>query len=160
MFGLKTVSRFLRLFSHYRKPWHISLGFGLGAMLGLMPSFSWFSLLILMLLLIVRTNFLAAFVAYVAFGILAFPLDPILHELGHSILTSESLKSMFTDWYNTPWIAATRFYNTIVFGSLVSGFVIALVSFPIVMWLVLAYQERIKTTKFYALISGNKTQEG
>jgi uncharacterized protein (TIGR03546 family) len=54
-----------------------------------------------------------------------------------------ALQGLWTALYNYPPMTLTRFNNTVVMGAMVLGVVGAIVWFPILIWLVDVYRERV-----------------
>lgn len=157
---LKFLAKLLKALNSDVAPWQLALGFVFGMMMGLAPTFTWFNLIILGLLLILKANFGMAFLGFAVFGLIGYLLDPVMHSAGYWILSMESLKATFQNWYNTPWMAATRFNNTIVMGSLFVGLAGSVLVFPFMLWFVGFYREKLKPgvekLKIVKMLKGSK----
>ncbi|MDH4229432.1 MAG: TIGR03546 family protein [Nitrospirota bacterium] len=120
----RLLLKFLRVLGSDTDPLQISLGFALAMIAGFTPLFSLHNLIVLLLVLVLRVN-LSAFLAGLAlFTGLAFLLDPLFHQVGRAVLTSDALRGPFTAFYNTTPGRLSHFYNTIVMGSLVVSLVL------------------------------------
>ncbi len=150
---LKQLFGFLKLLNSETGSHQIAWGISLGFVLGMTPTLSLQTLLVFILLLLFRVQIGAAFVAAFFFKFMAYLLDPIFHSIGSSVLTTESLKPLFTDLYNMPIVPMTRFNNSIVMGSGVVAFLLTPVVFFLSLWLIQKYRknvyERFKQTKFF-----------
>ena len=114
---IQTIISLIRVMHSETDPRQISLGFALGMIPGLNPFTSPHNLLVI---LFVRVNIGAAMLSWAAFGILAYALDPLFHQIGLFILTGVgSLQGLWTALYNAPLVPYTRFNNSVVMGSLI-----------------------------------------
>ena len=116
---LKQIFNFIRLLHSENGTSQIAWGLTLGAFLGFSPFFSLQTFLILIILLIFKVQFGAAFLSSFFFKFVAYLFDPATDFLGRSVLESQSLRSLWTEMYNMPIIPYTRFNNSIVMGSFV-----------------------------------------
>jgi uncharacterized protein (TIGR03546 family) len=109
---------------------------------------------------VLDVNLSAAFLAFTIFALIAWILDPVFHQIGYFLLVdAETLKGMWTVLYNAPLAPLTRFYNTIVLGSLVGALVLVLPVYVGMKRFVVAYRKtigaRIERSKIYQVISKN-----
>lgn len=124
MFGLNLIFKLIKLFHSKAEPHHIALGFALGSIIGLTPFWSLQNLLVFILILLLEVSIPAAFFGIFFFSCFAYLCDPFFHHLGYFLLVEvEFLKPVWTYLYNIPVAPLTRFYNTVVLGSLVSALV-------------------------------------
>ena len=82
--------------------------------------------------------------AWAAFSVLAFALDPLFHQFGLFLLRDvAALRGLWTTLYNAPIIPYTQFNNSVLMGSLV----FSLLAFYPVYWggkvMVLKYRETV-----------------
>ncbi len=122
------VSR-LRIFSSSlltsAAPGQIAAGFTLGMLIGVMPKSNLIALSLCVVLFSLRCNKGLGLAVAVLFS-LASPLtDPIAHELGASILQSESMQGVYAAAFNMPLGPWVGFNNTVVTGSFLLGLYIA-----------------------------------
>lgn len=118
--------KFLKLLHSDTSTHQLSAGFVLGMFLGVTPALTlhWFCYFIL--LLVLRANIGAAMLSWAGFGILAFLLDPVFHKVGLYLLTQvAAVQPLWTTLYQTPLVPFTRFYNSIVMGSLAGQLLLA-----------------------------------
>lgn len=153
---LKQLFAFVKLLNSETGTNQIASGIAAGFVLGMTPFFSLQSILIFLCMLIFRIQIGAVFLSAFFFAFAAYILDPVFHEVGHAVLTNESLKPLFTTLYNMPIVPMTRFNNTIVMGS---G-IVALIMSPFVYFgarsAVVKYRAtvvaRFKETKFWKAV--------
>ena len=103
----------------------LALGVAIGAVIGVVPKDSAFSWIMVLILLISRGNLLCGVLAAVGLSIISPHLDGYFDPVGMFVLNHDSLQAVFTEWIKVPWMAWTRFNNTVVIGSLVCGLVAA-----------------------------------
>lgn len=99
----------------------LALGVAFGAMIGLMPKDSAIPWIIGLIFLLSRGNLLCGIVAALLASIASPLMDPFTHRMGLSVLSIEFLQSTYAYWMELPWVAWTRFNNTVVAGSLAVG---------------------------------------
>ena len=122
MFWLKFIAKFFKALRAGASPAQVAAGFALGFAIGLMPFFTLQGLILWLVLFIFNVNLAAAFVAMMLAGLIAFLLDPVFHELGFYFLVHLTpLQTIWETIYNLPVAPLTRFYNTVVMGSLISA---------------------------------------
>ncbi|NOZ60972.1 MAG: TIGR03546 family protein [Calditrichaeota bacterium] len=161
MIWLKIVSKFIKAFRSGETPGQIAAGFAVGFFIGLMPFWTLQTLILFFILILVNINLAAATVAFLIANMIAYLLDPVFHSLGYFILTQiPFLQGIWEVIYNSVFGPLTRFYNTVVMGSFVSGLILF---FPIYFGMkkfVVSYrekfEEKIKKWKIVQVISGSK----
>jgi len=161
MLWLKFLSKFVKAFRSGEKPWQIAAGFGVGFIIGLLPTLTLQGVLLFCLLIFFNINMAAGTMAWILSNMLAYFLDPIFHDIGFYILTGiPALKGIWTSLYNLPLAPLTRFNNTVVMGSFVSGLILFFPVFWGMKKLVVAYREdlekRINKLKIVQFIKGSK----
>lgn len=131
----------------------IASGLSLGFALGMSPFLSLQGILIMLLMLVFRVQFGAAFLSAFFFSFIAYLLDPIFHIIGDAVLYAPSLQGLWTTLYNMPLVPLTKFNNTVVMGSGVVGFILFIPLFFLFRILVTKYREKVvakfKETKFW-----------
>ncbi len=118
---LKYLVRLLKAFNANVKPSQIVNSFSIGLILGLMPKTNllWFMLLIFFSF--VRINKPGYFISMLVGTAFARLLDPMFDSLGYAFLTLPPLQNFFAAVLDVPFVAFTKFNNTIVSGSLLFG---------------------------------------
>lgn len=99
----------------------LALGVAFGVLIGLIPKESALAWGIGLLFLLSRGNLLCGIVVGLAATLLSPLLDVYSARIGLSILSIESLQTTYASWLDLPFVAWTRFNNTVVIGSLAIG---------------------------------------
>lgn len=121
-------------------PAQIGAGFALGMVIGLVPSLP-LTFAGALALIVLNVNLTAAFLAMALFGALAWLGDPLFHSLGYFLLVDlSSLRTLWVQLYNTPFIPYTGFNNTVVLGSLLTGLILAVPAFVLAKRGVIVYR--------------------
>ena len=161
MIWLKIVSKFIKAFRSGESPRQIAAGFCFGFLIGLMPFWTIQGVLLFIILILFNINLAAGTVALLLANLFAYLLDPIFHSIGYFILTGIPALQNFWEWlYNTPIGPLSRFNNTVVLGSFISGLILLIPIYWGMTKLVVAYrsglEERIKKWKIIQAITGSK----
>ena len=121
---IKSIARVLKVLNSETEPAQISLAVCVGMIVGLTPLFSLHNLFLVLAMLILRVNLSAFLLSWLLFSGLAFLLDPLFHRIGLAVLTADALQGLWTALYNTSLFLLSKFYNTVVMGSLLFSAVI------------------------------------
>ncbi len=116
---IELLAKLLRVLNSETNPGQISLGLCFAMIAGLTPLLSLHNLVVLLLLCILRVNFVAFFLGLGVFTGIAYVLDPLFHSLGLAVLTASALEGLWTSLYQSVWWRLEYFNNSIVMGSLV-----------------------------------------
>ena len=144
MFWLKLLRNFIKILREGQTPAQIAGGFAAGSLVGLSPLLTLQGILIWLIIFMIDINLSAAILSFTLFSIVAFIFDPLFHWLGYQILTQISLlKDIWISLYNAPVAPLTRFNNTVVMGSLLSGLIIFLPVYFGMKKFVIEYREHI-----------------
>lgn len=153
---LKQFFGFLKLLNSETGSNQIASGIALGFILGFSPILSLQGLAVILIMLFFRVQIGAAFISAFFFAFVAYLLDPVCNSLGQSVLEIEALKPLFTELYNMPLVPLTKFYNSLVMGSGILGFLLSPVIFLIAKIGVHKYRQTIlakfQDTKFWKLV--------
>lgn len=154
---LKQLFQFLKLLNSDTGTNQLAAGLSLGIILGFSPFFSLQVLLVFFILFFFRVQMGAAFLGGFFFKFIAFLLDPLCDAIGRWALELPALKPTWTLLYNMPIIPFTRFNDSIVMGSGIIGFVLAVPMFFVFKKLILKYRElvvqKIKGTKVWKALT-------
>ncbi len=101
-------------------PRQVAAGIALGACLGLTPLLNAHNLGIFSAIALLNVSFGGGMLGWALFTPLGFLLDPLFDRIGHGLLDAESLRPLWTAWFNTPLVPFSNFNNTVVLGSLVA----------------------------------------
>jgi len=161
MIFLKLLGKLIKALKSAESPGQMAWGFALGAFLGLMPLNTLFTLFFFLVLFLFRVNFASAMLSFVLYGLFAYALDPLFHQLGFFVLVNIAfLKSFWTVLYNVPIAPLTRFNNTIVMGSLIGSFLLFAPNYLFFHWFVVRYREswngKIARWKIVQILKGSK----
>lgn len=150
---LKQIFAFFRMLNSEAGSNQLAWGLALGLVLGFSPFLSLQTFLVLLICIFLRVQMGAAFLSAFFFKFVAFLLDPLTDFLGRKVLESEALRPAFVELYNMPIVPLTRFNNSIVMGSGLLGFVLAIPMFFIFKRLIQQYRvtvvARYKGTKIW-----------
>ena len=91
-----------------------------------MPKDSVIPWLITLVFLVSRGNLLCGIVAGLLMSMLSPSLDGLSDRMGLSLLSINSMQATFASWIDVPWVAWTRFNNTVVAGSFAIGVIAGL----------------------------------
>ncbi|MFQ5751046.1 MAG: TIGR03546 family protein [bacterium] len=160
MFWLKFVSKFIKVLRSGESPPLIAGGFTLGFVVGLTPFWTLQNVVILVIAILTKINLAAVFFSVFLFSFVAYLFDPIFHDLGFLVLTKiESIKALWTAIYNWPIAPFTRFYNTVVMGSLLTALVLAVPIYLLTKNGIIAYRkswaEKFEKSKIVKVIKGS-----
>ncbi len=126
MLILNQLFKFLKLLHSETGHHQMAGGVVLGMFMGLTPMLTLSQVFYLLVLLCVRINFGAAFIAMALFKGLAFACDPFLDRLGSLALRNDSAEPIWTALYNMPVVPYTFFYNTVVMGSILTSLALSI----------------------------------
>lgn len=118
---LKAIAKLLGAISSNTRPGAIAHAVSCGVLLGFMPkdNLLWYILFIFILFMNIQRG---AYALSILLGAaLTLFLDPLFDSVGYSILTVESVKPYYASLLDIPFVAFTKFNNTVVMGSFVCG---------------------------------------
>jgi uncharacterized protein (TIGR03546 family) len=121
----------------------IAAGVAAGFILGMTPSFSLQTVLIILLILMFRIQIGAVFISAFFCAFFAYLLDPVFVSVGSQILEMESFKELYITLYNMPIVPFTRFNNSLVMGSGVVAFALSPLMFILAKLLIKKYREKV-----------------
>ncbi|XWN36949.1 MAG: TIGR03546 family protein [Balneola sp.] len=157
---LKYIAKLLKALSSEASPNQLAGGFVLGMIIGLTPVTSIHNLLILVLVIVLKVNIGMVILAFLVFSGVAYLADPLFHDFGIWMLEYESMQNTWTNMYNNELWAITKFYNTVVLGSLISALILCIPMFPLAKIGVKKYRmhihEKVMNTKFAKALKGTK----
>ena len=102
-------------------PGEIAHAVSVGLLLGFVPKNNALWYLLFVLFLFVRIHKGAFLLNMLAGSVLAPVCDPLFDLIGYAVLTYEPLKNLYGSLLEIPFVAFTKFNNTIVAGSLTGG---------------------------------------
>ena len=150
---LKQIFSLIKIINSETGTNQIATAIACGFILGMTPSFSLQTIVVVIIVCLFRIQLAAVFVSAFFFKIIAWGLDPVFHLTGDFILNLKSLKPLYETMYNMPLLPFTRFNNTIVAGSGITSIVLSPFIFIVSKILINKYREvivrRIKNTKLW-----------
>ncbi len=115
---LNPLLKMLKALNSEVGPWQIAFAGALAMVIGLTPLWSVHNLIILLFAFIFRVHLATFFVFWGVFSGVAYLLDPWFHQIGMSLLTKESLQTLWTGFYQNDFWLVTHFNHSITLGSL------------------------------------------
>lgn len=140
---LKQIFAFIRMLNSETGTYQLASGLALGVVLGFSPFLSLQTFLIFTIILFFRVQMGAAFLSAFFFKFVAFLFDTPADYLGRWILENPAFENILTELYNMPLVPLTRFNNSIVMGSGLLGFIIAVPGFFIFAKLITKYRATV-----------------
>ena len=137
-----SVIKLFKALNANQHPGQLALSLTLGMLLGLTPLFFPHTLFTLFLILLLRVNLSALLISWALFTGVAYAFDPVFHQLGLWVLNHPELASLWTQWYNDALWRFMAFNNTIVMGSILVAYVMAIPFFVVSWLLVRIYRKR------------------
>ena len=140
---IRFIAKLLAVLNSNKTPFQVGAGIAFGLLLALVPGVNLTFAVVVLVVFLVRVHLGITLFSFALFSLLVPAFDGLLNDLGYRLLTLPALQEFFIRAYETPVVPLTRFNNTLVAGSLVSGVVLwAPVAFLSV-WLVKLYRKHI-----------------
>jgi len=144
MFGIELLAKLVKILRSAASPNQIAAGFVIGMIIGLTPFWTVHNLILIVVLIILNINIGAALYSFVIFSAIAYLVDPLFHQFGYFLLVDmESLNTLWTFLYNLPFVALSRYNNTVVMGSFSVAIIVSLPMFFLAKSGVIYYRENI-----------------
>lgn len=121
---LKAIIKFFQAINKNSHPGEIAHAICCGMLLGFLPKTSalWYVLAVCFIFMRIQKG---AFVVFTfLFTLLAPCLDPVFDTVGYTVLKLDVLQPVFVFLMKIPLFGYTKFYNSIVMGSLLGGLVL------------------------------------
>ena len=126
-------------------PNQIAGGAAMGMLIGLMPKANLTTQILLIMLMIFRTNVSVALAMAAVFSLLQPVGNLLAHPIGYKLLAQTPfLYGFWTRLYNTPVFPWTAFNNTLLLGNLIIGLVLFVPAFIVAKKLALLYETSFK----------------
>lgn len=121
---VKAIVKLFKALCSNTHPGEIAHAVSIGLLLGLMPKNNLLWYLVFVFCLFVRFN-KAAYLLMILFGsAIAVAFDPLFDSLGYAFLTIPSFASFFGWLLDIPFVAFTKFNNSVVCGSFLFGLIL------------------------------------
>ena len=118
------IAKLLKALNVNTNPGEIAHAVACGFLLGLVPKSNALWYIVFVFILFIKINRPAYLIMLVVGSSFAVFLDPLFDKIGYSVLTIASLQGFYTELMDIPFVYFTKFNNTVVMGSLVSGIVL------------------------------------
>ncbi|OJF77753.1 MAG: TIGR03546 family protein [Treponema sp. CETP13] len=129
---LKYIVRILKSLNSNAHPGEIAHACALGVLLGFMPKNNALWWLIFIFTLFMRINKGSYFIFIIIGSLFAPLLDSFFDAFGYLILTIPTFESVFSAWLEIPFISFTKFNNTVVMGSFLTGVIVYIPMYMII----------------------------
>lgn len=118
---IKYIQRMLSALNANRDPGELAHAFSMGILLALIPKGNLLWIMLFIITLFFRINKGALFLTMILGSLFAPLLDPLFDTAGYALLTNRTLTPLFKTLLDIPFVAYTKFNNSIVMGSLLCG---------------------------------------
>ena len=118
------IVKLLKALNTNSHPGEIAHAVAIGMLLGFMPKNNALWCLLFVFFLFVRVHKGALLLAVLAASLLARLFDPLFDAIGYAVLTFSPLESVYAALLDIPFVAFTKFNNTIVAGSLIFSLIL------------------------------------
>jgi uncharacterized protein (TIGR03546 family) len=161
MFGLEILAKIVKILRSAASPNQIAAGFIIGMIIGLTPFWTLHNIILIILLIILNINIGTALLSFIIFSGIGYLLYPIFPPLGYFILVDINfLNGLWTFLYNLPFVALSKYNNTVVMGSFTVALVLTLPVFILIKKGVISYRENIDSKmqkwKIVQVVKGSK----
>ncbi|MFT7185257.1 MAG: hypothetical protein ACI84K_000632 [Pseudohongiellaceae bacterium] len=157
---LTILAKLLQNLNSNQNPNQLALAVCFGLAVGLMPGFSLFLVILLILVCLIKANISMFLFIWGLFEAIAYVADPALHQIGYSLLTTESLQTIWVSLSQSSFWILTAFNNSLVMGSTVSILILWLPVYFMVRLLIRHYRDQIqgvfKELRIMQILKGSK----
>lgn len=140
---IRQVLKILKALNSNEKPWQLSLGLAFGGIIGLMPMWTPHNIILLFIAFIINLNFALLLMGIFFFSGIAYILDPLFHQIGLAVLTSEGMQEFWNGFFSNSLFLFDRLNNTLVMGSLIFSVISAIPLFFLISFLIRKYREHL-----------------
>ncbi|MCJ7766198.1 MAG: TIGR03546 family protein, partial [Thiovulaceae bacterium] len=140
---MKFFKKLFKSLNSAQHPWQVTLAITLGMVAGLTPMSGTQTFIILFVVFLLNIHIGLFFAASALFAGIAYLFDPWMEQFGYMLLTSESMKALYTEWYNNGLLRLSHFNNTLVMGATAISLLLALPLFFGLNFIIALYRERI-----------------
>ena len=118
------IVKLLKALNTNSHPGEIAHAVSIGVLLGFMPKDNALWYLLFVLFLFVRVHKGAFLLTVLAASLLARLFDPLFDAIGYAVLTFSPLEPVYAALLDIPFVAFTKFNNTVVAGAVVSSLIL------------------------------------
>lgn len=140
---LKYLVNLLKAFNANVKPSQIANSFCIGLILGFMPKNNLLWYILLLFFAFVRINKPGYFIMMIVGSCLAPLADSLFDKVGYAVLTFSPFENFYAWLLDVPFVGFTRFNNTIVCGSLISGIICYIPLYILMYFIIKAWRKWI-----------------
>lgn len=140
---LKYLVNLLKAFNANVKPSQIANSFCIGLILGFMPKNNLLWYILLVFFAFVRINKPGYFIMMIVGSCLAPLADSLFDKVGYAVLTFSPFENFYVWLLDVPFVGFTRFNNTIVCGSLISGIICYIPLYILMYFIIKAWRKWI-----------------
>ena len=108
-----------------------------------MPFWTPHNIVLLFLAFIINLNFALLLIGLFFFSGIAYILDPLFHQIGLAVLTSEGMQEFWNECFSNSIFLFGRLNNTLVMGSLIFFVISAVPLFFLINFLIGKYREHL-----------------
>ena len=153
---IKKVVKLVKALNGNLKKEQIAAGFSWGVLLALIPAGNVFWVALFACSFFFKHHHWTKILIMSLFKLFMGLLNPLVDMVGWEVLHIETLQPLYTMLYNMPFVPFTRFNNTLVAGGLVSGLILWLPVFFLMMLFIPFYRNtlisKIRGSKVYKAI--------
>lgn len=154
---VKSISNLLKSFNSNVNPGEIAHAFSCGAILGLMPKDNLFWYLVFLFILFIRINKPSYLIMILVGAAISPAFDSLFDNVGYWFLTIPAFSSFFGTLLDIPFVAFTKFNNSVVMGSFLCGILFYVPIYFLGRFLIFIWRKYaasfIKNSKVYKLIN-------
>lgn len=140
---LKYLVNLLKAFNANVKPSQIANSFCIGLILGFMPKNNLLWYILLVFFAFVRINKPGYFIMMIVGSCLAPLADSLFDKVGYAVLSFSPFENFYAWLLDVPFVGFTRFNNTIVCGSLISGIICYIPLYILMYFIIKAWRKWI-----------------
>jgi uncharacterized protein (TIGR03546 family) len=140
---IRQILKIFKALNSNEKPWQLSLGLAFGGIIGLMPMWTPHNIILLFIAFIINLNFALLLMGIFFFSGIAYILDPLFHQIGLAVLTSEGMQEFWNGFFSNSLFLFDRLNNTLVMGSLIFSLISAIPLFFLLNFLIRKYREHL-----------------
>ena len=141
---IRQILKIFKALNSNEKPWQLSLGLAFGGIIGLMSLWTPHNIALLFLAFIIQINFSLLLLGFLFFSGIAYILDPLFHQIGLAVLTSEGMQGFWNSFFSNSLFIFDRLNNTLVMGSLIFSLASALPLFFAINLLIRKYRQHLQ----------------
>ncbi len=124
-------------------PWQVTLSIVLGMVMGLTPLSGTQTLMVLFLVFLLNIHIGLVFASAALFAGLGYLFDPLMEQFGFMLLHLDSMKEIYTTWYNNGFMRLSHFNNTLTMGAAVISMLLFLPLFFLLNFIIKLYRDKI-----------------